>query len=35
MGLITDNPPFTGSIATALELIDINGDGDTTDGLDA
>lgn len=32
-GAITDNPPFTGSIATAQELVDVNGDGDTADGL--
>ena len=32
-GAITDNPPFVGSIATAQEAVDVNGDGDVTDGL--
>ena len=32
-GAATDNPPFTGSIATAQESVDVNGDGDTADGL--
>jgi len=32
-GAATDNPPFNASIATATELVDVNGDGDTADGL--
>lgn len=32
-GTVADNPPFTGSIATAQEVVDVNGDGDTADGL--
>ena len=32
-GAAADNPPFTGSIATAQETVDVNGDGDTADGL--
>ena len=32
-GTAADNPPFTGSLATAQELVDVNGDGDTADGL--
>ncbi len=32
-GTAADNPPFTGSIATAREIEDVNSDGDMTDGL--
>ncbi|MFC1538635.1 type IV pilin protein [Candidatus Latescibacterota bacterium] len=32
-GTAADNPPFVGSIATAQEDVDVNGDGDTADGL--
>lgn len=32
-GTGADNPPYTGSIATAQEFVDVNGDGDTADGL--
>ena len=32
-GAVTDNPPFVGSLATAQETVDVNGDGDTADGL--
>ena len=32
-GTAADNPPFTGSLATAQEVVDVNGDGDTADGL--
>lgn len=32
-GTITDDPPFIGSIASAQEIVDVNGDGDTADGL--
>ena len=32
-GTAADNPPFIGSIATAQETVDVNGDGDTADGL--
>jgi prepilin-type N-terminal cleavage/methylation domain-containing protein len=32
-GTAADNPPFTGSLATAQEIVDVNGDGDTADGL--
>ena len=32
-GAATDNPPFDGSLATALEAVDVNGDGDAADGL--
>jgi prepilin-type N-terminal cleavage/methylation domain-containing protein len=32
-GTAADNPPFVGSLATAQEAVDVNGDGDTADGL--
>jgi len=32
-GAAADNPPFGDSIATALERVDVNGDGDMADGL--
>ncbi|MFC1538636.1 type IV pilin protein [Candidatus Latescibacterota bacterium] len=32
-GTAADNPPFVGSLATAQEIVDVNGDGDTADGL--
>jgi prepilin-type N-terminal cleavage/methylation domain-containing protein len=32
-GTAADNPPFVGSIASAQETVDVNGDGDTADGL--
>ena len=32
-GDATTNPPWAGSLATAQEVVDVNGDGDMVDGL--